>query len=56
MLLLLLLCCQTSHSISSVIRLGHYYYYDVSTSLFDRKFQVESQIYPVKIAIVTITQ
>ena len=43
-LLLLLLCSQDTQSISSVMRLGDYYYYDVSTFLFERKFQVESEI------------
>ena len=44
MFLLLLLCCHSARAISSVIRLGHYYYYDVSTFLFDRKLQVECEI------------
>ena len=44
LLLLLLLCSQDTQSISSVMRLGDYYYYDVSTFLFERKFQVESEI------------
>ena len=44
MLIVLLLLCSLGTptlSVSSVIRLGHYYYYDVSTLLFDRKLQVE---------------
>ena len=46
LLLLLLLCSQgtPTQSISSVMRLGDYYYYDVSTFLFERKLQVESEI------------